>query len=208
MRLAPLIARLLTPLALLCVFACSFPACSKNGPGPNINRSDSDTVINHTTYDSAEFSFHFNLAIERTSNVFNDTFTDYASMIVYVVNGVVKVPPDSIMNFPPVVYPQSGSEGAWSASYIQDDIGEINITAATGVVFPGDTSVALSFTQTATVDPIWNISFMGGAASPAGGDPSPGWPLALVFNPQLKTQSPINLIQTGSAWIVHVYKLY
>ena len=207
MRLTPLIARLLTPLAILCAFACSFPGCSKNGPGPHTGSDSTDTVLHRNAYDSAKFFLSFHLTIEGTSNVFNDTFNDQASMIVYVVNGVVKVPHDSIANFAPIVFPTSGSSGSWSASWIPDKIGEINITDAQGLVLD-DTTVALSFTETGCVGPNWNISFMGGAPSPSGNDPSPGWPLVLIFNPKLQSQNPNNLVQPGSQWIASCYKDY
>ena len=207
MRLAPLIARLLTPLALLSVFACSFPGCSKKGPGPHTGSDSTDTILHRNAYDSAKFFLTFDLTIEGTSGVFNDTFYDHASMIIYVVNGVVKVPHDSIVNFSPVVNPTSGSSGSWSATWIPDAIGEINITDATGLALV-DTAVALVFTETGCVSPNWNLSFMGGAPSPTGNAPSPGWPLTLIFNPELKSQSPFELKQPGSDWIVWCYKDY
>src|SRR5579859_2044554 len=107
-------------------FAYSMTGCSKNS-NPNNNRNDSDTVLHRTVYDSAKFYITFDMEIAKTSGVFNDTFSDHASMIVYVVNGVVKVPPDSLRNFPPIVYPASGSSGAWSATWIPDNIGEIDL---------------------------------------------------------------------------------
>jgi hypothetical protein len=207
MRLAPLISRLLTPLVVLCIFACSFPGCSKNGPGPHNSSDSTDTVLHRNAYDSAKFFLTFDLTIVGTSGVFSDTFWDHASMIVYVVNGAVKVPHDSIRNIAPIVYPKSGSSGSWSATWIQDQIGEINITDAIGLVLD-DTTVALTFTQTACVTPNWNITFMGGAPSPTGNNPSPGWPLALLFNPKLQSQYPNNLVQPGSQWVVWCYKDY
>jgi hypothetical protein len=207
MRLAPLISRLLTPLAVLCVFACSFPGCSKNGHAPNTSSDSTDTVLHRNVYDSAKFYLSFDLMIANTSGVFNDTFLDQASMIVYIVNGVVKVPHDSIRNFPPVVYPQSGSSGGWSATWIPDSIGEINITDAVGLVGV-DTSVSLVFTETGCVSPNWNLSFMGAAPSPTGNAPSPGWPIALIFNPKLQSQYPFKLEQLSSDWTIWCYKDY
>ena len=187
-------------------FAYSMTGCSKNS-NPNNNRNDSDTVLHRTVYDSAKFYITFDMEIAKTSGVFNDTFSDHASMIVYVVNGVVKVPPDSLRNFPPIVYPASGSSGAWSATWIPDNIGEINVTGATGLV-TADTAVALILTQTGCVTPDWNISFMGGAPSSTGNNPSPGWPLVLTFNPKLKSQYPFKLDQAGSSWAIWCYKDY
>ncbi len=207
MRLAPLIARLLTPLAVLCIFACSFPGCAKNGHAPNTSSDSTDTVLHRNSYDSAKFYFTFDMMIANTSGIFNDTFLDQAEMIVYVVNGVVKVPHDSIRNFAPVVYPESGSSGGWSATWIPDNIGEINITDAVGIV-GSDTSVALVFTETGCVSPNWNVSFMGGASSPTGNAPSPGWPVTLVFNPKLQSQIPFELKQPSSDWVVWCYKDY
>jgi hypothetical protein len=207
MRLAPLISRLLTPLALLCVFACSFPGCSKNGHATNTSGDSTDTALHRNVYDSAKFYLIFDLTIVGTSGVFNDTFMDHAGMVVYVVNGVVKVPHDSIRNFAPVDYPASGSSGGWSATWIPDNIGEINITDATGLAIV-DTAVALVFTETGCVSPNWNVSFMGGAPSPTGNAPSPGWPLALSFNPKLQGQFPFELKQPSSDWTIWCYKDY
>ena len=83
MRLAPLISRLLTPLAVLCVFACSFPGCSKNGHAPNTSSDSTDTILHRNVYDSAKFHFTFDMMIANTSGVFNDTYLDYATMVVY-----------------------------------------------------------------------------------------------------------------------------
>jgi len=185
----------------------SLVGCSKNSGPNNNNRNDSDTVLHRMVYDSAKFYLTFDLTIAKTSGVFNDTFSDHASMIVYVVNGIVKVPHDSLRNFPPIVFPQSGSSGGWSATYIPDNIGEINITGASGLAVV-DTTVALILTQTGCVTPNWNISFMGGAPSPTGNNPSPGWPLALSFNPKLQSQYPFKLEQPGSSWIIWCYKDY
>lgn len=185
----------------------SLAGCSKSsGPG-NGNKNDSDTVLRRKTYDSAKFYLTFDLEIVNTSGVYNDTFTDHASMIVYVVNGVVKVPHDSLRNFPPFVYPSSGHSGDWSATWVPDNIGEINITDASGLAIPGDTTVALMLTQTGCIVPKWNVCFQG-ACSVGGGDKSPGWPLAVSFNPKLQSQYPFKLVQPGSSWSIWCYKDY
>jgi hypothetical protein len=194
-------------LAAAVIFCYSLAGCSKNS-NPNLNKNDSDTVLRRTLYDSAKFYIAFDLEIAKTSGVFNDTFSDHASMIVYIVNGVVKVPHDSLRNFPPIVFPTSGTSGKWSATYVPDNIGEINITAANGIVIPGDTTVVMALTQTGTVIPEWKVSFDGGAPSTAGGDASPGWPLTFSFNPQLSSQYPFKLEQQGSAWSIWCYKDY
>src|SRR5258708_25514358 len=160
-------------VAAIAVSAYSLSGCSKNSNPNNNNKNDSDTVLHRTVYDSAKFFLTFDLEIVNTSGVFNDTFTDHASMIVYVVNGVVKVPHDSLHNEDPLVIPASGSSGSWSAAWMPDKIGEINITGASGLEVV-DTSVVLTLTQTGCVTPNWNLSFLGGAPSPTGNNPSPG----------------------------------
>jgi len=192
--------------AAIAIAAYSLTGCSKNS-GPNNNKNDSDTVLHRNVYDSAKFYLTFDLQIAKSSGVFNDTFSDHASMIVYVVNGVVKVPTDSLRNFPPIVFPQSGSAGGWSATWIPDNIGEINITNASGLAVV-DTLVALTLTQTGCVTPNWNVSFMGGPPSASGNNPNPGWPLALSFNPKLQSQYPFKLDQQGSSWAIWCYKDY
>jgi hypothetical protein len=186
--------------------AYSLTSCSKNsGPGNGI-KNDSDTVLRRKTYDSAVFVANMSLDIAKTSGIFNDTFTDFASIIIYVVNGVVKIPHDSILNRAPFVYPTSGSSGSWSATWIPDKIGEINITDAAGLAI-GDTTVVITLTQTGAVSPNWNVCFMG-SCSPTGNAPSPGWPLAFSFNPKLKQQTPFKLDQPGSSWEIGVGKEY
>lgn len=193
-------------VTVIAISAYSLTGCSKNsGPG-NGNKNDSDTVRRRTTYDSAKFYVTFDLTIAKTSGVFNDTFTDHASMIIYVVNGVAKVPHDSLRNFPPIVFPQSGQSGSWSATWIPDQIGEINITNATGLVVT-DTLVAMVLTQTGAVSPNWNVCFLG-SCSPTGNSTSPGWPLAFSFNPKLQSQDPFKLDQQGSSWSIWCYKDY
>jgi len=192
--------------AILLVSGYSLVGCSKNsGPG-NGNKNDSDTVLRRKTNDSAKFYVTFDLSIAKTSGVFNDTFDDHASMIIYIVNGVVKVPHDSLLNVPPFVFPASGSSGSWSATWIPDNIGEINITGASGLV-AGDTTVAIALTQTGAVSPNWNVCFLG-SCSPTGNETSPGWPLAFSFNPKLQSQYPFKLSQPGSSWSIWVYKDY
>src|SRR5215831_8912085 len=124
--------------AALFIFYYSMTGCTKSGDANN-NRNDSDTVLHRNQYDSAKFYVTFDMMVANTSGVINDTFSDHASMIIYIVNGVVKIPHDSLRNFPPIVYPSSGSKGNSSAVWIPDNIGETNITDATGFVVPGDT---------------------------------------------------------------------
>ncbi|HVU96133.1 MAG TPA: hypothetical protein VHE34_12960 [Puia sp.] len=181
--------------------------CSKNSDNNNNNKHDSDTLPKKKVYDSAVFYVSFLMNVYKSSDVFNDTFSDDASMKIYIVNGVVTVPHDSILNFPPVVFPASGSSGGWSATWIPDNIGEINITAANGLVIPGDTTVAISLTQTGAVTPNWNLCF-GNSCSPTGNQPSVGWPLAFTFNPKKQSQDAFKLEQPGSYWDIWVYKDY
>jgi hypothetical protein len=194
-------------VATMAISAWTLTGCSKNsGPG-NGNKNDSDTVRRRITYDSAKFYVTFDLEIQKTSGVYNDTFSDHSSMIVYVVNGVVKVPHDSLRNFPPIVFPQSGQSGSWSATWVPDNIGEMNITDASGLAIPGDTTVVMTLTQTGCIVPKWNVCFLG-SCSVSGGDKSPGWPLAFSFNPKLQSQDPFKLDQQGSSWHIWVYKDY
>jgi hypothetical protein len=193
--------------AVLLVSGYSLVGCSKNSGPNNNNKNDSDTVLRRKVNDSSKFYVTFDLMVAKSSGVYNDTFSDHASMIIYIVNGVVKVPPDSLLNFPPIVYPQSGSSGDWSATWVPDNIGEINITAATGLAVV-DTTVAMVLTQTGCVVPKWKVSFMGNTPTVGGGDPSPGWPLAFSFNPKLQSQDAFKLVQPGSSWSIWVYKDY
>src|ERR1700744_5406958 len=149
------------PILFAMVFAFGYclSGCSKNA-GPKDNRNDSDTVIHRMSYDSAKFYVSFEMAIYNTSGVYTDTFSDFASMIIYVVNGVVKVPHDSIVNLAPLVFPSSGTDGFYNAVWVPDDIGTINITNATGMIPPGtaDTMVVMTLTHSGTVTPKWQLT--------------------------------------------------
>ncbi|HLX66138.1 MAG TPA: hypothetical protein VKR41_04055, partial [Puia sp.] len=173
-----------------------------------VNLNDStDTVFHPKQYDSAKFYVSYFMDAFNTSGVYNDTFADDASMIIYVVNGVVNVPLDSILNNPPSVWPSSGSSGGWSATWIPDNIGEINIASASGEVL-SDTEVVIWLVQQGTVSPKWSISFDGGAPTVGGGEPNIGWPLVYYFNPTVKSQYPINLLEPAGDFDVWVSKDY
>lgn len=180
--------------------------CQKNPFHLNLNDS-TDTVSHPKQYDSAKFYVSYLMDVINTSGVYNDTFADDASMIINVVNGVVTVPSDSIRNNPPSVWPASGSGGGWSATWIPDDIGEINIASASGTVL-SDTEVVIWLVQQGTVSPKWSLSFNGGAPTVGGGEPNVGWPLVYYFNPKLQSQDPIKLYQPGSDFDVWVDKEY
>lgn len=198
--------RLFLPVLVLLIL-CSMPRCSKNN-GPNNNKDSMDTLPKKVTYDSAVFYVSFLMNIYNTSGVFTDTFSDDGSMKIYVVNGVVKIPKDSILNFPPIVFPSSGSDGLYSAVWIPDNTGEINITGATGLAAV-DTLVAISLTQTGTVGPKWKLtSKLDGTTFTSGGESNVGWPLAFSFNPKLQSQDAFKLEQPGSYWDIWVYKDY
>lgn len=198
--------RLFLPVMIV-LTVWSMPGCSKNsGPGGN-NRNDSDTVLRRKTYDSAVYYVSFLMNVYNTSGVFQDTFSDDASMKIYIVNGVVKIPGDSILNFPPIVFPASGSDGFYKAVWVPDDIGEINITGAQGLVIPGDTEAVISLTETGCVTPKWQLT-AGGVTTTGGGEPNVGWPLAFSFRTSAQSQDAFKLEQPGSYWDIWVYKDY
>jgi hypothetical protein len=177
--------------------------CSKNsGPG---HTDSTDTVLHNQHHDSAAFYVSFLINIYNTSGVYNDTFSDDASMHIYIVDGVVTF--DSILNFPPIVFPGSGSDGSWSATWVPDDIGEINIVGATGLVVQ-DTTAVIALRQNGTVTPKWSLSFMGGAPTTGGGESTPGWPPAFSFSMNQQSQDALKLEQPGSYGDVWVYKDY
>jgi len=200
------ILRLTFFVLLIAALTRPITGCTKNSF--HNNTDSTDTVFYPVHHDSAKFYVSMLMNVYKSSDVFEDTFSDDASMIIYVVDGVVKVPGDSILNFPPVVFPQSGSSGSWSATWIPDQIGEINIVGATGLVLPDDTTVVMTINQSGTVTPNWAISFMGGSPSNSGNEATPGWPLAFSFSLQQKSQDAFKLEQPGSYWDIWVYKDY
>jgi hypothetical protein len=207
MKLAyTLLHRLCIPVMALLIFF-SMPRCSKN-PGPDHNKNDSDTTVPIPKHiDSMAFHVVFDMVLAKTSGVYQDSFEDAASMQIRIKNGVVTIPPDSIENMAPDVWPASGRDGAWSAVWVPDDIGEINITGATGLLVPVDSTVVITLQESGTISPKWQITF-GSTTSSAGGDATPGWPLAFSFNPRLGDQDAFKLNQPGSFWLVWVYKDY
>lgn len=196
----------LFPAAMIGLVIWAVPGCSKNNP--NDNKKDSlDTVFKK--HDSAAYYVSFLVNIYNTSGVFTDTFSDDASMKIYIVDGVVKIPHDSILNFPPIVFPSSGSDAFYNAVWVPDQIGVMNITGAVGILEPGDSSCAIILTHTGTVTPKWKITAKtGGTTTYAGGESTPGWPPGFTFKTRLQSQDAFKLEQPGSYWDVWVYKDY
>jgi hypothetical protein len=192
--------------ATIVLIIWALPGCSKNSP--NDNKKDSmDTLPKKNTYDSAAFYVSFLINIYNTSGVFADTFSDDASLHVYIVNGAVKF--DSILNFPPIVFPSSGKNGFYRADWIADNIGEMNITGALGILEPGDSLCSVILTHTGTVTPKWKLTgLIDGTVSYGGGESTPGWPPGFTFKTKLQSQDAFKLEQPGSYWDVWVYKDY
>ncbi|HXB93848.1 MAG TPA: hypothetical protein VNU70_01780 [Puia sp.] len=195
--------------AILLIVVFALPQCSKN-TGPNNHQNDSDTIFRRkvTAFDSSAFHVVFDMLLTRTSGVFQDSCEDFASIQIVIRNGVISFPADSIQNIAPLVQPTSGKEGDWSAVWVPDDIGEINITGASAILLPGDSIVVVTLKESGTVSPKWMISFLNGTPTSAGGDQTPGWPLAFDFNINLKNQDAFKLDQPGSFWLVWVIKDY
>ena len=194
--------------AIVFVLFYFIPGCSKS-PGLNYLKTNStDTTRMLVHHDSAKFYADFNMQIANTSGIFLDSFGDLANMIIYVVDGVVKVPLDSIFNTPPSVFHPTGTSGGWSATWVEDDIGEVNVVGGSGFIAPGDTNVVMVIDQSGTVSPKWSESFMGGTPFYTGGDPTPGWPLTFVFSTQQQSQYAEKLEGMGNYFWIWVYKDY
>lgn len=209
MKLAyTLVHRLCIPVIALLIFF-SMPRCSKNS-GPH-NKNDSDSTVPLPKHvDSMAFHVVFDMLLTNTSGVYQDSFEDIASMQIKIKNGVVTFPPDSIQNDPPTVWPASGSDNIYNAVWVPDNIGEINITGASGLIVPGgDTLCVITLLESGTVSPKWKLTAkIGGTTSTGGGVSTPGWPLAFDFNTKLNDQDAFKLSQPGSFWLVWVYKDY
>jgi hypothetical protein len=117
----------------------------------------------------------------------------------------VSFPLDSILNVPPYVIPESGSSGAWSATWIEDRIGEINIVGGSGLLI-GDTTVVINVYQSGAVIPKWSVTFSGQPPYTSGGDPSDGWPQVFSFSTRQQSQYPIKIEQQGNVASIWVYK--
>jgi len=201
-----LVCRLLIPIMIILIVWAT-PGCSKN-TNPNDNKKDSmDTLPKKVVYDSAAYYVSFLINIYNTSGVFNDTFSDDASLHIYIVNGTVKF--DSILNFPPIVFPSSGKDAIYRADWIPDNIGVINITGAQGIMTPGDSEAVIVLTHSGTVTPKWKLTALaGGTTSTGGGESTPGWPPGFTFKTKLQSQDAFKLEQPGSYWDIWVYKDY
>jgi hypothetical protein len=204
MRVVFPLLRVIFFVLLIAAFGRPVTGCTKT----NNNHNDStDTALRVIHHDSSKYYVTMDMSISNSSNIYADTFYDGATMIIYVVDGVVKVPGDSILNEQPFVNPESGSSGSWSATWIPDKIGEVNIVSALGIVLQ-DTTVVMTLNESGAVSPKWSVSFMGGAPTVGGGDPSPGWPLAFSFSRLQQSQDAFKLEQPGSSWTIWVYKDY
>jgi hypothetical protein len=206
MRVAIPLLRVGLFVLFIAVIGRPITGCTKNPL--NLRQNDStDTVFHPKQYDSAVFYVSFDMYVYNTSGVYNDTFADNASLRVYVVNGVVSL--DSILNFPPVVYPESGSNALYKAVWIPDNIGTINIVSGLGIVGTDDTSVSVILQHSGTVSPKWQITALSdGTTSTFGGESTPGWPAAFTFSTKQQAQDAFKLEQPGSYWDVWVYKDY
>lgn len=206
MKLAYPLFRVALFALFMAVISRPMTGCTKNPFLPD-KVDSTDTVFHPKQYDSAAFYVSILINIYNTSGVFNDTFADDASLHVYVVNGVVTF--DSILNFPPTVFPSSGTNGIYNAKWIPDDIGLINITSAYGLVDNVDTAVVVALTHTGTVTPNWQLTaIQGGTTTYSGNNPTPGWPPGFTFKTNLQSQDAFRLDQPGSYWDVWVYKDY
>jgi hypothetical protein len=200
--------RIILPLLRLTFFVLIVAALARPVTGctkMNDKKNDSTDTVFHLR-DSAKFFVDIDVWIYNTSGVFMDTFYDGGSLIIYVVNGVVRL--DSILNLQPIAYPSSGDSANWQATWIPDKIGEINIVGGSGFVSTDDTTVVITLNQSGTVTPKWSVSFMHGTPSVAGGDAVPGWPPGFTFSLRQKSQRPFDLDQPGSIWTIWVYKDY
>lgn len=206
MQLAYRLAHRLFFPVVIALIVLSMPRCQKNN-GPNNKNDSTDTLPKKVVYDSAVYYVSILINVYNTSGVFTDTFSDDASLKVYIVNGVVKF--DSIRNFPPIVFPETGQDGVYKAEWIPDNIGEINITGTTGIMDPSDTLCSVLLTHTGTVIPKWRLtSLKDGTTFTSGGDATPGWPPGFTFRTKAQSQDAFKLEQPGSYWDIWVYKDY
>jgi len=171
---------------------------------------DKFTLADHLTLvpdslkvpDSLSFYVTLLAEIHNTSGVYNDKYRDATILQINVVNGVVSFPADSILNFTPNVFPPSGSNALYTAVWIPDSIGLINVTGEFGFVFADTVTVFL--THTGTVLPKWQTTSFG-VTTTFGGDPTPGWPPSFLFSIRdTAVQYPINIYDPQSGNLLQV----
>lgn len=133
------------------------------------------------------FSVLVTFEIDKTSNIYNDVYTDSARFQVDVDHGTVTA--SNFSNYAPNVTPPSGTVGLQEAVWTSDGIGLTNITGSLGYLIGGDT-IVVALQHTAAVEPYWTVTNIAdGSSYSFGGDEVPGYPSAVVFVAKDSAQS-------------------
>jgi hypothetical protein len=169
--------------------------CEKSGPSNSSNNNSSSNL---------SFNVKIVVNISRTSNIYDDVYSDSATFEVDIANGIVAI--KNIHNHVPNVSPPNFASGNTSATWIPDNIGVINITSGSGLEDPSG-NISLSLNESETVNPKWQIT-QGGTTSTFGGDPLPGVLPVVVFKDEDKNQEVLNSSVPQTKYTINVNPIH
>jgi hypothetical protein len=124
------------------------------------------------------------LEIRQTETADPFVYKDTARLTI-IISADGKVTFSDIQNFAPVTTPGTATVYPCTATWIPDNIGEMNITNVTGTISgsPGDPKrdLILQFSHSGTVTPKFSRLCSGGTEEISGGIAMPGFPTLLFF---------------------------
>jgi len=145
------------------------------------------TIIPKKLTYNVQIKYHF----IGQSACFLDDYYDGATMLVVVDGDNVSIPTSSIVNQYPTVTNSPNANinvPGEICTFVPGDVGEVNITDATGTVTPTgpvqpgvERRVAVQCIQESTTYPLWEHKGPGSAFSKTGGFALPGYPQAFSF---------------------------
>ena len=169
--------------------------CTKSNPSNSSNNNSSSNL---------SFNVKIVVKITRTSNIYDDVYSDSATFQVDIANGKVAI--NNIHNHVPNVSPTSYASGNTSAIWIPDNIGVINITSGTGLVDPSG-NISLSLNESETVNPKWKVT-QDGTTTISGGEPLPGILPVVVFKDEDADQQVLNSSVPQTQYTINVNPIH
>jgi hypothetical protein len=167
-------------------------------------KSSPSNVSNNNASSGLSFNVKIVVNITRTSNLYNDVYSDSAIFEVDIANGQVAI--SHIQNYPPNVSPPNYASGNTSAMWIPDGIGVINITSASGLVDQTG-NISLSLNESASVNPKWQVT-QDGTTTISGGEPLPGILPVVVFKDEDVDQQVLNSSVPQTQYTIYVNPIH
>ena len=169
--------------------------CSKSSPSNGSNYNS-----------SLGLSFNVKIVVNifRTSNLYDDVYSDSATCEANVDNGIVAI--TNIHNHVPNVSPPNYASGNSSATWIPDNIGVINIVSGSGLMDPSGI-ISISLNESETVNPKWQVT-QAGTTTIFGGEPIPGVLPVVVFDDEDKDQVVLNSSIPQTKYTINVNPIH